>query len=159
VQSHRRRPAVLSCTKQPCEPAPFDFWSTGLPSRSRSRRVQTAPELSWQSPSHSIFSAFLFLSAPWLLQRSLPCANVSQTRSGFAAACGQDRARFKTRWYLVKRRSWLNPMTRKQAVTVRLPGAKSAPTNKTLACSQTGLENSGANSTIGGNSSAGSVSN
>jgi hypothetical protein len=35
-------------------------------------------------------------------------------------------------------------MTRELAVTVRLPGVKIAPTSKTLACSQTGLENSGA---------------
>src|SRR5215813_10830011 len=46
---------------------------------------------------------------------------------------------------------------RKQAVTVRLPVARIAPANKTLACSQTGLENSGANSTIKGNNSAGSM--
>src|SRR5262245_37694714 len=46
---------------------------------------------------------------------------------------------------------------RKQAVTVRLPVARIAPTNKTLACSQTGLENKGTNSTINGNNSAGSV--
>src|SRR5215813_690845 len=46
---------------------------------------------------------------------------------------------------------------RKQAVTVRLPVARIAPANKTLACSQTGLEKSGANSTIRGNNSAGSM--
>src|SRR4029453_10011878 len=49
-------------------------------------------------------------------------------------------------------------MTRKHAVTVRLPVASIAPTNKTVACSHTGLENSGANSTIRGNNSAGNVS-
>jgi hypothetical protein len=59
---------------------------------------------------------------------------------------------------LAKPLSWLNPIIRKHAVTVRLPGARIAPTNKTWACSQTGLEKSGANSTIRGNNSAGSVS-
>src|SRR5688572_12483782 len=49
-------------------------------------------------------------------------------------------------------------MTRRHAVTVRVPGARIAPTNKTLACSQTGLEKSGANSTIRDNNSAGSLS-
>src|SRR3954469_22408052 len=39
-------------------------------------------------------------------------------------------------------------MTRKTAVTVRLPGASSAPTINTCACSPTRLENSGANFTI-----------
>src|SRR5262249_48383822 len=48
-------------------------------------------------------------------------------------------------------------MTRKQAVTVRLPVASRAPTNSTLACSQTGLVNSGANSTINGNNAAGNM--
>jgi hypothetical protein len=55
--------------------------------------------------------------------------------------------------------SWLNPMTRRQAVTVRQPSARIAPTIKTLAYSQTGLENRGANSTSNGNNSAGSVCN
>jgi hypothetical protein len=41
---------------------------------------------------------------------------------------------------------------------VRLPTARIAPTSKVLACSQTGLEKSGANSRISGNSSAGNVS-
>src|SRR5262249_29950872 len=51
----------------------------------------------------------------------------------------------------------LLPVTRRQAVTVRLPMARMAPTSKVFARSQTGLEKSGANSTIRGNNSAGSV--
>jgi hypothetical protein len=46
---------------------------------------------------------------------------------------------------------------RRQAVTVRLPMARMALIGKVLARSQTGLEKSGANSTIRGNSSAGNV--
>jgi hypothetical protein len=49
-------------------------------------------------------------------------------------------------------------MTRKHAVTVRVPGARIAPTNKTLACSHTGLEKRGANAIISDNNSAGSIS-
>jgi hypothetical protein len=49
-------------------------------------------------------------------------------------------------------------MTLKHAVPVRLPGARIALTTKTLACTHTGLENNGANSTIRGNNSAGRVS-
>jgi hypothetical protein len=46
---------------------------------------------------------------------------------------------------------------RRQEVTVRLPSARIAPANKTFACAQTGLEKSGANSTIRGINSAGNV--
>jgi hypothetical protein len=46
---------------------------------------------------------------------------------------------------------------RKQAVTVRLPRASSAPSNNTLACSQVGLVNKGSKTTIRGNKSAGNV--
>jgi len=53
---------------------------------------------------------------------------------------------------------WLHPMTRKPAVTVRLPGARLAPTNKSWGCCQTGLEKSGATSTISGHHLAGRVS-
>src|SRR5215216_4386482 len=49
-------------------------------------------------------------------------------------------------------------MTRKAEVTVRLPGASSAPTSKTCACWKTGLENNGAKATIRFVSSRGSVS-
>ena len=49
-------------------------------------------------------------------------------------------------------------MTRKHAVTVRLPVARIAPTNTIVVCAHTGLENSGANSTSRDNNSAGTVS-
>jgi hypothetical protein len=53
-------------------------------------------------------------------------------------------ARFNTRWYVVKRRSVANPITREAAVTVRAPGARIAPRSKSCACRHTRCENSGA---------------
>src|SRR5438876_2440998 len=49
-------------------------------------------------------------------------------------------------------------MTRNTAVTVRLPGASSAPTTNTWTCSQTRLENTGANFTISRVRATGTVS-
>src|SRR5713101_3281294 len=49
-------------------------------------------------------------------------------------------------------------MTRNTAVTVRLPGASSAPTTTTCACSHTRLENKGANLTISRVRATGTVS-
>src|SRR6266545_7071993 len=46
---------------------------------------------------------------------------------------------------------------RRQAVTVRLPRASSAPINSSLTCSQTGLVNRGAKATIKFSKSAGSM--
>src|SRR5438034_4823948 len=49
-------------------------------------------------------------------------------------------------------------MTRNTAVTVRLPGASSAPTTNTWTCSHTRLENTGANFTISRVRATGTVS-
>src|SRR5829696_7975574 len=49
-------------------------------------------------------------------------------------------------------------MIRKHAVTVRFPVVSIAPTNKTCACSHTGLEKSGANTPSRDSNSVGSVS-
>ena len=80
-----------------------------------------------------------------------------RSQRGLAPKADQ-RARCNTRWSVTTRVSWLHPLTRKHAVTVRLPVASIAPTTKTCACAHTGLEKSGANPSSRDSNAAGSVS-
>jgi hypothetical protein len=82
---------------------------------------------------------------------------------GTCPAAKQDQAsRLRTRWELVKCRSWLRPMIRRAEPTVRRPVARIAPTARTWALAQARSENKGAKAAsramISGGRSTGVVS-
>ncbi len=54
---------------------------------------------------------------------------------------GDQRSRFSTRWYLIKCLSSASPIARRAAATVRRPGARIVPYNKTNAFAKVGVVN------------------
>ena len=57
---------------------------------------------------------------------------------------GDHTARFRTRCYVCTSDAALRPMIWSTAVTVRWPGARTAPVLRTFTCGQTGGEKTGA---------------